>query len=120
MKRRSIFLALAVLAVTILSSCGGGGGGTFAGIGGTGITSSGSITGIGSIYVNGVEYNVDSAAITVNGNVSSTPAELKVGMVVTVTGTLDSAGSTTGTANTVVYDNEIQGPVVGKVDPNGD
>ncbi len=120
MKRQGIFLVLAVMVATILSSCGGGGGGTIAGIGGTGITSSGSITGIGSIYVNGVRYNVDTAAITVNGNTLSTPAELVVGMVVTVTGTLDSAGSTTGTANTVVYNREIQGPVSNWIDLNGD
>jgi len=121
MKRRGIFLALAVLAATILSSCGGGGGGggTNAGIGGTGITSSGSITGIGSIYVNGVRYNVDNATVTVNDS-PSFPNELKVGMVVTVIGKLDAIGSTTGSADTVVYDNEIQGPVTGLMDPTGD
>ena len=119
MKRKSIFYALIILIATILASCGGGGGGTVSGIGGTGITSSGTITGVGSIYVNGVRYNVDNATVTVNDS-SSTPAALKVGMVVTVTGELDSSGSTTGTADTVVYDNEIQGPVTGLTDPTGD
>jgi len=117
MRRSGFGYILVILIAGMLSSCGGGGGGILAGIGGTGITSSGSITGIGSIYVNGVKYNVDSAAITVNGIASSAPDELKVGMVVTVTGNLDSAGSTTGTADTVVYDNDIQGPVTGLNDP---
>jgi len=119
MKRSRFKSILIVLMTGTLISCGGGGGGTSAGIGGTGITSSGTITAVGSIYVNGVRYNVDNATISVNDN-DATPAELKIGMVVTVTGNLDSNGSTTGTADAVVYDNEIQGPVAGLNDPTGD
>jgi hypothetical protein len=68
---------------------GGGGGGTVAdgGIGGTGI-SSGSITGMGSIFVNGRRFEIESAEITING----TPAmssRLEVGYVVDVRADFD-------------------------------
>ena len=70
------FLGWIVNAAFVLgiAACGGGGGNT-AGIEGSGVTvaftgnvvSSGQITGIGSIYVNGVEYSLDQASIGVNG-----------------------------------------------------
>lgn len=104
--------------LTLLAACGGGGG-NVAGIGGTGITASGTITGFGSIFVNGVEYETGSANITADDNIVGENA-LQLGMVVTVTGTLD-AGGTTGTATSVSFDDEVQGPVATPpVDPTGD
>jgi len=96
-----------------LAGCGGGGGSdSLAGIGGTGKIASGTITGFGSIFVNGVEYSVDSASIEVNDS-SATESELRVGMVVTVTATVSDS---TGNASSVVYDNEVEGPVTGLPD----
>ena len=105
-----LILPAATAALVALSGCGGGGGdGSLAGIGGTGKIASGTITGFGSIFVNGVEYNVDSASIEVDDS-SGTESDLRLGMVVTVTGTVSDA---TGNASSVVYDNEIEGPVSG-------
>ncbi|HKK14351.1 MAG TPA: DUF5666 domain-containing protein [Gammaproteobacteria bacterium] len=110
MKRRPLIKILVLLAmVTGLLSCGGGGGGVVAGIGGTGVTSNGTITGFGSIFVNGVEYGISAATVQTN-DVPGTPSDLKLGMVVKVSGTVNSDGRT-GTANTVTYDANLKGPV---------
>ncbi|HEC28700.1 MAG TPA: hypothetical protein ENI65_03820, partial [Gammaproteobacteria bacterium] len=62
---RVIFLI--ITAVMTVSCGGGGGGGTqTAGIGGTGVTSGGTVTGFGSIFVNGIEYNTSAATITID------------------------------------------------------
>jgi len=87
-----------------LFACGGGGS---AGIGGTGITSSGTISGFGSIFVNGVEFETVNS--TVNGDLSQV-SELKLGMVVTVRGQINADGST-GTADIINVDIELEGPV---------
>jgi hypothetical protein len=113
-----------VLAIAVsLSACGGGGGGGGGGtsvaaasppgggggIGGTGVTSSGTIDGFGSIFVNGVEFETGDAEILVDGERAGEDA-LRLGMVVQVNGTVNDDGIT-GTANRVVFDNEVQGPV---------
>jgi hypothetical protein len=100
-----------------LTACGGGTQVAGGGIGGTGI-SQGPITGFGSIFVNGVEFNTDNATIIKDGTTIgpvSTPDltnYLKIGMVVTVDG--DIANSTSGTAATVTYAKELQGPIAAK------
>ncbi len=109
----SRFLAfMGVLAGVV--SCGGGT--DLAGIGGTGITSDGTITSFGSVFVNGVEYEVDNTtSITVDGVPDKTQNDLKIGMVVTVKGTLNADG-TTGIASSIVSRNEVKGPVA-NLDP---
>lgn len=84
------FQKLAALAATvaalIVSACGGGGGG--GGIGGTGVSTDvayGTITAMGSIWVNGVEYDVTNASID---DGSGSQSDLKVGMVVQVDGSI--------------------------------
>ena len=108
MNSRSIKLKVIGLICALLVACGGGGGGggvsgidPGGGIGGTGMTSSGSISAFGSIFVNGVEYETDSASISVDGD-DATEAELGLGMVVTVIGTVND-DSVTGTAERVIY-----------------
>jgi len=101
-----------VLCSSLLVSCGDL---TTAGIGGTGITS-GEITGFGSIFVNGVEFNTDNSQFEVDGEVFATQFEaiqagLAVGMVARIDGITDASG-VTGTATLVVYDDEIEGPVI--------
>ncbi|MES9813576.1 MAG: DUF5666 domain-containing protein [Candidatus Thiodiazotropha sp.] len=91
----------------ILSACGGGGGGG-ASDDGTTITARGVITGFGSIYVNGVRYHTNSTRFTVDDNPGA-ESDLKLGMVVTVTATLND--DNTGNASSIVFDNELQGPV---------
>ena len=106
------FLALMFASIT-LTGCGGGsgGGGQVAGIGGSGKVSSGSISGFGSIFVNGVEYQINNATtITVDESSGKTESDLNVGMVVTVNGT---SSATTGTAASVTFDSNAEGPVSG-------
>lgn len=126
-------LLLGTLIGMMLSSCGGDSGDSSGGntqraeggIGGTGI-SSGSITAIGSIYVNGIKFSTagakfveeddDDGAITFNTDDSDDTIELaqylSEGMVVTVTGTIDN-DSKTGIAKTISFEDMLEGPVVG-------
>jgi hypothetical protein len=104
------------LACLLLLSCGGSGGGGVAGInpagggiGGTGVTTSGRIDGFGSIFVNGIEFETDAATVILDGE-ELDEAGLGLGMVVLVTGTLNEDG-TTGTADTVIFDDDLQGPI---------
>ena len=87
----------------------GPGGGNLAGIGGSGYVSSGSVSGFGSVFVNGVEFETDSATFDVDG-VPGTQDDLDIGMVVRVNGTINEDG-TTGTATHISFDEELQGPV---------
>ena len=117
--RKCLALAIAVS----LSACGGGGGGGGGGtsvasasppgggggIGGTGVTSSGTIDGFGSIFVNGIEFETDDAEIFVDGERAGEDA-LRLGMVVQVNGSVNDDG-VTGSADRVVFDDEVQGPV---------
>lgn len=80
------------------------------GIGGTGVVAAkGPITGFGSIFVNGIEFHTERAAIRIEGSVASED-KLRIGMVVLVNGTIDPGGST-GTAETVDYAKDVKGPV---------
>ena len=100
-----------------IASCGGGtqtsgvgiGGSQVSGggIGGTGI-SQGPVTQFGSIFVNGVEFNTANATIVKDGS-TVTQSNLQLGMVVTVDGSIDN--STSGTADTVTYTKELEGPI---------
>lgn len=105
-----------VLLTGLLVACGGGGGG---GIASSGITASGTITGFGSIFVNGIEFETGSSNITLDDN-PGFESDLQLGMVVRVTGTVNADGRT-GTATTVVFDDEVQGPISSvPADPTGD
>lgn len=122
---RNLLLGL-IIGMT-LASCGGGGGTQVSegGIGGSGI-STGSVTAFGSIWVNGVEFSTSGAkiieeddvagAITLNTDDSDDTTELapylSEGMVVTVTGTINDDG-VTGTAETISFEDILEGPVVG-------
>jgi hypothetical protein len=100
--------ALALVALGVASCGGGGGGDGFAGIDRLGV-STGTVTGFGSIFVNGVEWETDGATITVDDDPGA-ESDLRVGQVVTVRGELNSAG-TVGTADSVEFDNSLEGPV---------
>lgn len=114
---RIVAMVLVFLLSALVAGCGGGGGGLASlasppgggGIGGTGVTSSGEVTGFGSIFVNGVEFDTDDADIVVNGIPASEDA-LGLGMIVTVQGTLNADGLT-GSAERVTFDGAIRGPV---------
>ncbi|WP_020405109.1 DUF5666 domain-containing protein [Hahella ganghwensis] len=121
---RQLLLLACILGVVAFSGCSGGGGsGSVAGNGGiegTGapVASMGSVTAFGSIFVNGVEYETNGADISINSVTSQPEDSLELGMVVLVRGNLNSNG-TTGEATSVVFDQNLQGPI-GDVDNTGD
>jgi hypothetical protein len=120
---RKVFQLFFITVICLfLAGCGGGGNSSLAGggIGGTGITASGAITGFGSIFVNGIEFETAGASRDVDGETSVSEGTddasvLGIGMVVTVTGTLNADG-VTGTAENIQYDDAVQGPVF-DIDP---
>lgn len=105
-------LTYIVLLGMALAACGGGGGNQVAGIDRTGNpvakSAVGTVTGFGSIIVNGVTYNTDNATFTIDGN-PGTQSDLNVGDVVVVTGTIDSSGNATATS--VVFDDLVEGAI---------
>lgn len=96
----------------VLAGCGGGGSSQVAGIDRTGNpvakSAVGTVTGFGSVIVNGVTYNTDNATFTIDGNPGS-QSDLNVGDVVVVTATVDSSGN--ATASSVVFDDLVEGAV---------
>lgn len=107
----------AAIALTVVA-CGPSGTGGLAGIGGSGYVSSGSVTGFGSVFVNGVEFETDSATFDVDG-VSGTQDDLAIGMIVKVAGSINANG-VSGTATAISFDDELQGPVTGLKDIGND
>ena len=104
-KYRSIALALAV--VGVLSACGGGSGSD------TDDTissanreiSTGTITGFGSVYINGKRFDTSSASIFSDGSELSDVTELRIGMKASVT-----SDSSSGKASDVKYEEDVKGP----------
>jgi Domain of unknown function (DUF5666) len=125
-----VFLLTVLLVFNFLVACGGGGGsGGGSGSDGTtdgttdGITdgttpaaatsvSQGLIEGFGSVIVNGVEWESDSAEIEIEGSPGFSESNLAIGMLVKVEGNLD-AGGTTGTATSISFDDNLEGPISG-------
>lgn len=95
-----------VLGVALLSGCGGGAGSgdsstAFAsapGTGGTGISVQGTITGFGSVIINGTTYDDSAASVRMDG-ASTTSSALRVGMVASVRCSKSSAN--VGTASDI-------------------
>lgn len=117
----------AVLALLILttSGCGGGGSSTPAAPQGsdrsddpspapepaaatTGI-SVGVVTGFGSVFVNGIEFET-GAAIVLDDGVAVTEDALDVGDLVRIEGSVADDG-VTGIADRILYDAEVKGPI---------
>jgi hypothetical protein len=113
-----ILALLYCLLLTSFNGCGGGGGSLTAGggIDGSGIISSGVVSAFGSIVINGTEFDTSEAEIIVNGEQGFGDdfvlANLDVGRVVTVEGTI-SEGGESFIADRVVYSDNVAGPVTG-------
>ncbi|TXH71230.1 MAG: hypothetical protein E6Q83_03235 [Thiothrix sp.] len=101
--------ALIVSAALLLTSCGDALTLAEGGMTGTGITA-GRITGFGSIYVNGIHYNVDNAAFYRNGTTVTDQSSFAAGEFITVTGSLNADG-VSGIANQVKFDSLVKGTV---------
>jgi hypothetical protein len=86
-----------------------------AGIQGTGapvasdVTSVGPISGFGSVIQGGIEYQTSAAQIQIEDQPGA-EAQLQVGQVVTIKGTVNPDG-TTGVATAVSFSAELRGPV---------
>jgi hypothetical protein len=109
LQRRS-WLALAAWTLT---GCGGGGsGGTAAnpGTGGTGVYAVGSISGFGSVILNGIKFDDLQATVQVDG-VTALSADLRLGMVASVQGQRDTVDTTLGTARSIEVWSIAQGRV---------
>ena len=105
---------LALVTAALLGACGGGGDTAGVGTGGTGSFSVGTVTGFGSVFVNGIRYEDNGARLVDDDGtvkvLGSGDNPLKVGMVVEVTGSVDDSG-TVRTATQIAYGAEIKGPV---------
>ena len=102
--------------VSLFSACGGSGGGTLTasgGIGGSGVTV-GAASKYGSIFVNEIEFDTTGAVVIVDGVERGTGDQtvldnIAIGKVVRIEGPSEESG--TGTADRVVYNEDIIGPV---------
>ncbi len=99
---------LATLSLLLVASCGG------VGQDGTGAApdtqTTGVVNGFGSVIVNGIHFDVTGAQISTDGAPGATQADLRVGMVVSVTGTLAADGAS-GTASRLVYESLLRGSI---------
>ena len=117
--------SLIICLLALFVGCGGGSGGSstpppdnnpppVGGIGRTGIAQ-GPISTFGSIVVNGVRYDTSSANFTINGAPGGSQDELRVGQVVTVSGSIDDNG-VDGDADEVEFDDNVTGSIE-SIDP---
>ena len=107
--RIRLLITAGLLLLTACSSGAGGGGG----ITGTGVTSTanGTVTGFGSVVVNGIHYTAKAGAIVqIDGLAGATEADLQPGMNVLVRGSINS-GTNTGSYTSIEYRSDLKGPV---------
>jgi hypothetical protein len=109
--------SVAITIISALTACSSGGGGDTAG-GALDVTSSGTITGFGSVFVNGVRYETENAriisadddsVILENPTNAQLQAVLGVGQIITVRGT--RTDDSNGVANTIRFDDELVGEI---------
>lgn len=117
--RRTALLGIAG-AIAEITGCRGGGT-DVAGLssGGTGSFTSGTISGFGSIIVNGIRYNDDNASILSRDDSNANNRALELGMVVNIEGSAvtppaNATGLPTATAYRITYGSEWIGPVSNK------
>ncbi|MBI3609560.1 MAG: hypothetical protein HY204_02525 [Nitrospirae bacterium] len=97
--------AVLLLTAVISISCSGGGSSHTTASGGV----VGKITGFGSVFVNGVEFDTTGTTITKDGDAAAQD-DLAIGMVVTVHGTFNADG-TTGSASSIEYKDDLEGVI---------
>ena len=117
MKTSHSNLFLPTLLAAGLIACSGGGGDQVAGIGGSGYISTGTVTGFGSVFVNGVEFETDASSFEVEDS-SSSQSALKVGMVVQVNGSVNPDGIS-GDATEIRFGDLLDGPVASRLGETG-
>lgn len=125
METKRFTIALFFASILAFSGCGGGGGGsttsstgTTGGIGGTGV-SSGTITGFGSVFVNGVEFETADSSFAIDDDSNTSEDNLSIGMVVKVEGSVNDDG-VSGTSTLLTYDASLKGPISSVLTTNAD
>ena len=108
-------ILLATLIATVAVACGGGSGMSQSS-GMTPLIATGTITGFGSIYVNGIHFQTASATIRKNG-MTVDQSQLAVGEVARIKGSKDDADDT-GVADEVDVDEAVIG-AIDKIDTTG-
>lgn len=108
LQRLSSLAGLGGLVAALVVACGGGGG-VLAGIDRLG-ASSGTITGFGSVIVNGVEYETGSGTTFLVDGLPASESDLQVGQVVTVNW-ISSDNGITFRAEDVSYKGTVRGPI---------
>ncbi|MGB5623681.1 MAG: DUF5666 domain-containing protein [Gammaproteobacteria bacterium] len=119
--KRLAALAAALGSSLALAGCGGGGGGGGAVANNpppvvnpppadTAMTVVGPVTGFGSVYVNGIRFDTSDSSYDVDDQEAFDDSALSVGMVVRIEGTVSDDGSS-GRADSIEYDDELEGPV---------
>lgn len=109
LKSRNSVLALAIGTAVGLAGCGGGGSSGASPTASSSSLTSGVITGFGSVFVNGIEYETGGSSITLDSSPGIEGA-LQVGMRVTLRGSVNPDG-VTGTATSIDYRDEVEGIV---------
>lgn len=103
----------AVLAAAALGTCGGGSGGGSAAGGAptttTPIVTTGTITGFGSVYVNGVRYDTSRASVYKDDD-RATENDLRIGQIVRVRGSVAEDGGS-GRADRIDFDDNVEAPI---------
>ena len=98
-----------LLTTIVLTGCGGGGaGGGAANPGGTASPASvvqGTITGFGSVFIDGERFNTDRARFTKDDD-NASQNDLRIGMKVHISGDMDEHR-----ADRVTFDEDVRGPV---------
>ena len=112
--RKGIYVAPALAIAAAITACGGGYGGTGTtptpgAAAGTSTVSVGTITGFGSVHLNGLKFETTSATINVDGK-AATQSDLHAGDVIEVKGHHDAA-SGKDIADEIEFRGNIRGPV---------
>ena len=102
---KHLLTAIALIAFVTACSGGGGGGDDSASSGSSGsLSSTGTITGFSSVFVNGVRYDTTNAMI-IRGEQQVLESDLNLGMKVTVQASSDNS------ASRVEFEEDVEGPV---------
>jgi hypothetical protein len=76
----------------------------------TAYVTSGVITGFGSVYINGVEFETDGTQFSVD-DATGTESQLKIGMYITLEGDINADGAS-GSAAKIKFENDVEGMVL--------
>ncbi|NOY67453.1 MAG: hypothetical protein GXP13_08620 [Gammaproteobacteria bacterium] len=100
-----MFTGTLLATLIVMTACGGGGSSPT-----SGSTFSGTISSFGSVFINGIEFETGNSSISID-DINGNEDDLKVGMQVTVEGSVNSNGST-GTATKITFKDDIEGLVI--------